>query len=100
MKPEDATPENFLLLDLFGDIRNRQEKNSRVESADYHEIDGVKGSLVQIRDFENRNQKMLVWQFFRYFNGKSQRIVFRVTAPRSELQAANKIIDFLRLEKE
>ncbi|MBK9162389.1 MAG: hypothetical protein IPM21_00460 [Acidobacteria bacterium] len=100
MDAESATPENLLAVDLIGDQTRQQAENSLVEYADYHTIGDQRGALVQIRDFDNKDQIILIWQTLRYFNGKSQRIVLQVTAARVELPDAKKIVNSLKIEKE
>lgn len=95
---ELATPENLLAVDLIGDQTRQQEENSLVEYADYHTIGDQRGALVQIRDFDNKDQIILIWQTYRHFNGKSQRIVLQVTAARVELPDAKKIVNSLKVE--
>lgn len=99
IKPELATPKYFLDLDLIGDIRSQQEKNSIVQEADYYDIDGVKGGRTILRDPGDKTRVIVIWQTFRYYKTKPQRVKVQVTAAKSERAAAIKIVDSLRLEK-
>lgn len=98
IRPELATPENFLELDLIGDMKNKQQKDSRVIDADYHKIGEVQGSLTVAKDIDNKARIELIWQTFRYYKTKPQRVTVHVIADRSERAAATKLIDSLILE--
>ena len=99
IKPELATPENFLQIDVMADLRNKEEKNSPTLEAGYHEIDGVTGGLTIIRDPGDKTRVIAIWETFRFYKTKPQRVMVQVTADPSQRAAATKIIDSLRLEK-
>lgn len=100
VKPEQATPENLLAVDLLAGMKNQQEENSRVEFANFYDVDGVGGGMTRFRDFSVKDHVIIVWQTYRYFKGQSQRITLTVTFLRPELENAEKIVNSLMLEKE
>lgn len=100
VKPEEATPQNLLAVNLLADMKNQQEENSRVEFANFYDVDGVGGGMTRFRDFSVKDQVIIVWQTYRYFKGQSQRITLTVTFLRPELENAEKIVNSLMLEKE
>lgn len=97
LKPEVATPENLVAIDLTGDLRNKSSQDGRVEEADFYTVDGIKGTLTRAKVADNRI--WLIWQTYRYFNNKAQRISVLASCPRTELQTASKIIDSLKIQK-
>jgi len=99
LKPELATPENFIALDAMANLRAKKEKPSQVLEAGYYEIDGVKGSYTALKYPNVKPQLILGWITFRLYKGKPQRITFQITAGLTEREAAVRILDSLRLEK-
>jgi hypothetical protein len=96
LKPELATPENLLAIDLMNDL-----KDTANIKAKYYEVDGVNGELVQRKWLSDQgNQTMFVWGTYRYYmKTKAQRIMVTVIAPTANPQVAMKIIDSLKFEK-
>ena len=99
LRPELATPENFLEIEVMADLRYKEQKNSPTLEAGYHDIDGVTGGLTVIRDPGDKTRIIAVWETFRFYKSKPQRIIVQVTVVPSQRAAATKIIDSLRLEK-
>lgn len=99
IKPELATPENFLQIDVSADQRNKESENPIVLDADYHDIDGVTGGLIVMKDLDDKTRIVVSWETFRFYKTKPQRVIVQVTAVPSQRAAATKIIDSLRLEK-
>lgn len=100
MKPELATPENFLMIDLLGDMRSKKERPSSVLVADYHTIDGMNGGLTIMKDPGVKNRLVLIWQTFRYYKTKPQRVKIEVVAGTADKASALRIINSLKLEKQ
>jgi hypothetical protein len=102
LRPELATPETLLMVDLMGDERNKNTADSFVKESRRMELDGVKGGFFLADSPSSlpsmgNNRFMAGWYTYRYFEGKAQRISFTVTGRKDELPKALKIIESLRL---
>jgi hypothetical protein len=83
----------------MADVRNKEQKNSPTLEAGFHDIDGVTGGLTVIREPGDKTQIIVIWETFRFYKTKPQRIIVQVTADPSQRANATKIVDSLRLEK-
>lgn len=99
LKPELATPENMLLMDLMGDAKNKDTPGSFVKESKAMEIDGVSGGFFLADEPSDKTRFMLSWYAYRYFEGKPQRIGLTVTGAKTEMEKAMKIIESLKLQK-
>lgn len=100
LKPELATPENMIALDLMGDMREvAASKNGK---AAYYKVDGINGTLVQKKWMsDKRDQMIFIWGTYRYYmKTKAERIVITVIVPKTKPQNAMKIINSLKIEKD
>ena len=97
LKPELATPENLLAIDLMADMKN----TSGNRKAEYYKVDGINGELVQRKWKTNKgNQTMFIWATYRYYlKTKAERIMITVIVPPTKPQNAMKIIDSLKFEQ-
>jgi len=99
LKPELATPENMLLMDLLGDAKNKNTPGSPVKESKGMEIDSVSGGFFLADAPSDKTRFMLSWYTYRYFEGKPQRISLTVTGAKSEMEKAMKIIESLKIQK-
>lgn len=99
LKPELATPENLILIDIMADERNSKKPGSFVKESKAMDVDGVGGGFFRADAPADNTRFMLGWFTVRYHEGKPQRIGLTVTGAKTEMEKALKIIEFLRLQK-
>jgi hypothetical protein len=98
LRPDLATPETLLFVDVMGDFNKKSEPGSFVKEAYFLEIGGVKGGFFR-GEFPTQKDRFLAgWYTYRYFEGKAQRISLNVTGRKSELPKLMKIIQSLKFQ--
>jgi hypothetical protein len=98
LRADLKTPENLLLIDLMGEINNKNTPGSPVKEAKMINVGDVEGGYF-LADFPSDKRRFIMgWYTYRIFDGKAQRISFNVTGRRSELPKAMKIIESIKLQ--
>lgn len=98
LRPDLATPEHFILIDLLGDIKHKNAPDSHVKEAKPMSVGGVDGGFFRA-DAPGNNKRFLAgWYTYRFFEGKAQRISLTITGRKDELEKALKIIESLKLK--
>lgn len=98
LKPELATPENMLLMDLVAEEKNKNTPGSFVKEARQLEAGGVRGGFFRAEFPEIGRRFLSGWYTYRLFGGKGQRISLTVTSRESEPDKTMRIISSLRLQ--
>jgi hypothetical protein len=98
LKPELATPENFILMDLLGDSNNKNEADSFVKETKAMVVNGVNGAFFRADSPSGNNRFMIGWTTYRYYENKAQRISLVITGRKDEMEKALKIIKSLKLQ--
>lgn len=99
IRPELATPEYLMLIDIMADERNSRTPGSPVKESKEMEIDGVRGGFFRADAPSDATRFILGWYAYRYFEGKPQRIGLTVSGAKTEMDKALKIIESLKLQK-
>lgn len=99
IRPELATPEYLMLIDIMADERNSKTPGSPVKESKEMEIDGVRGGFFRGDAPTDATRFMLGWFTMRYFQGKPQRIGLTIRGAKTEMDKALKIIESLKLQK-
>jgi hypothetical protein len=98
LRPELATPETLLYVDVRADAKKKDEPDSLVKESSYMELGGVKGGFFRAEFPADQNRFMAGWYTYRYFEGKAQRISLTVTGSKTEQEKLIKIIQSLRFQ--
>lgn len=99
LRPDLATPEHLVLLDLLGDLNQKNKPDSFVKEAKALEVDRLNGAYFYAEFPSDRNRFTTGWQTHRYYQGKLQRISISVTGNRNESAKARKIIESLKIKQ-
>lgn len=98
LRPDLATPEHLVLLDLIGDENSKNRPNSPVKEAKALEISNLKGAFFRADSPVSPKQFTIGWGTYRYYNGKLQNILLSISGNNDELEKALKIMSSLKLE--
>ncbi|HLM59470.1 MAG TPA: hypothetical protein VK308_01580, partial [Pyrinomonadaceae bacterium] len=91
LRADLKTPENLLLIDLMGEINNKNTPGSHVKEAKMINVGDVEGGYFLANIPSDKRRFIMGWYTYRIFDGKAQRISLNVTGRRSELPKAMKI---------
>lgn len=97
LRPDLATPENLLRIDVAAEVKNKNKPDSPVKDAKLLELDGVEGGYFRAEMPGDARRFMLGWFTYRYYQGKPQRVSLTVTGGKDELEQAEKIVQTLKL---
>ena len=100
LKPELATPENLILIDIAGDTKNKNTPGSSVKESKSLQVGGVDGGFFLADSALDKKRFTVGWSTYRYFENRAQNIMLTITGRRDELQKALKIIESLKLQSE
>jgi hypothetical protein len=102
-KEYNLTPEDLLLLDFIGDSNAVKRADNTALEANYHEIDGVNGSLLVMnvastagKTVKPTNDIRVIWGTYRLFKGNVQKMMFSIEGKRTQLETMMKIINSLK----
>ena len=102
-KEYNLTPADMLLLDFIGDSSAVKRADSSALEANYHEIDGVNGSLSVMNVSSNAGKSIkptndirVIWGTYRLFKGNVQQMTFSIEGKRTQLETMMKIINSLK----
>ena len=102
-KPIELTPDELLLLDFIADSEGVKRADSPVLEADFHEIDGVNGSLVVMnaafnagKSIKPTNDIRVIWGTYQLFKGNVRQMMFSIEGKRTQLETMKKIINSLK----
>ena len=105
-KEVELSPADLLLLDFIGDSNAVKQADSPALEANYHEIDGVNGSLVVMnvsfdagKSMKPTNNIRVIWGTYRLFKGNVQKIMFSIEGKRTQLETMMKIINSLKFSE-